>query len=582
MNEHVLLNPAEKAAQEALESIFQCLDQGESFLLEAGAGAGKTYSLIEALKYIISKKGVDLTRMHQKVACITYTNVASDEITERTGRHPVVLSSTIHSFCWSLIKDFQPYLREKIGQYDKWAEKIEEAGGINAQVIEYDLGYRSITDERISLGHNDIIYFTKALLEEKKFRDLFTARYPILFIDEYQDTSTDIAESIKTSFLDTGTGPLIGFFGDHWQKIYGDGCGKIEHPAIKVIGNGANFRSVTTIVDALNKIRPELTQAVRDPKSTGIVGVYHTNDWNGDRLTGAHWKDDLPEEVANESLTTLRKKLISDGWNFEPDKTKILILTHNALATKQGYNNLASVFPNNDQFIKKEDIHIKFFADTLEPVCIAYANRHYGEMFNYIGNRTPSIKTHADKKSWAKNMDSLLKNRSEGNVGEVIDHLRQARRPRLPDAVEKREMELQRIGDQEVEEESGSVTRLRKLREVSYREVVSLCEFIDDKTPFSTKHGVKGIEFENVLVVFGRGWNQYDFNQFLEWAGDENNIPQAKWDKYERNRNLFYVVCSRPIKRLALLFTQELTTSALSTLTNWFGESAVNSLPLGQ
>ena len=40
-------NPAEKASEEALAKIRECLFEGKSFLLEAGAGAGKTYSLIE-------------------------------------------------------------------------------------------------------------------------------------------------------------------------------------------------------------------------------------------------------------------------------------------------------------------------------------------------------------------------------------------------------------------------------------------------------------------------------------------------------------------------------------------------------
>lgn len=30
------------------------------------------------------------------------------------------------------------------------------------------------------------------------------------------------------------------------------------------------------------------------------------------------------------------------------------------------------------------------------------------------------------------------------------------------------------------------------------------------------KHGVKDAEFENVLVVVGRGWNKYNFGKMLE------------------------------------------------------------------
>jgi DNA helicase-2/ATP-dependent DNA helicase PcrA len=79
-------------------------------------------------------------------------------------------------------------------------------------------------------------------------------------------------------------------------------------------------------------------------------------------------------------------------------------------------------------------------------------------------------------------------------------------------------------------------------------------------------------------VVFGRGWNQYNFNQFLEWA--RTSIPSDKMDTFERNRNLFYVTVSRPRKRLALLFTQKLTAEAIATLINWFGDTAIHSLEI--
>ena len=92
--------------------------------------------------------------------------------------------------------------------------------------------------------------------------------------------------SIKAHFLGQPGSPQFGFFGDHWQKIYGDGCGKIE-PALTVIGKEANFRSVKTIVDCLNRMRPELPQFVVDPDEAGSVRrIFHTNGWSGTRQTG--------------------------------------------------------------------------------------------------------------------------------------------------------------------------------------------------------------------------------------------------------------------------------------------------------
>ncbi len=43
-------NPADAAGRIALERMFSCLDDGISFRLEAGAGAGKTFSLDKRLR----------------------------------------------------------------------------------------------------------------------------------------------------------------------------------------------------------------------------------------------------------------------------------------------------------------------------------------------------------------------------------------------------------------------------------------------------------------------------------------------------------------------------------------------------
>jgi DNA helicase-2/ATP-dependent DNA helicase PcrA len=61
----------------------------------------------------------------------------------------------------------------------------------------------------------------------------------------------------------------------------------------------------------------------------------------------------------------------------------------------------------------------------------------------------------------------------------------------------------------------------------------------------------------------------------LELAQDSARIPANKQEAFERNRNLFYVTCSRPKRRLAILFTQELSNGAIATLENWFGIHAI-------
>lgn len=574
------LNPAERAAETAFSQVIGAIDQNTSFILEAGAGAGKTYSLIQSLRYLIEQRGKELLRQMQQIACITYTNVAKDEIRARTDSHPAILAETIHSFCWSLLKNFQPDLRIAVISLPKWAERLTDAGQeIEGKNVRYDLGYPSVKEKEIFLGHDDVIALMVAFLEKPKFRALFIEKFPILFIDEYQDTDKAFVETLQRHFLDSGDGLLIGFFGDHWQKIYGTGCGLITSPQLIHIGKKANFRSDRAIVNALNLMRPELAQEVKSGAVDGSARVYHTNNWQGQRRTDNHWQGDLPPNEAHGYLMRLRAELEEEGWDFDPAKTKILMLTHNVLADEQGYRNLANLFSRNESFIKKEDDYIAFLVDKVDAVCIAYEAKKYGEMFSILGAKF-SVTSRTDKMQWAKDMDSLVRLRQSGTIGDVLDHLKTTKRPRLPEKLEYKEARLGLLDSENEglsDDERRLLERIKKLRNIKFTELSSLAKFIEDRTPFSTKHSVKGAEFDNVLVVVGRGWNQYNFVQLLEWAKD--GVPTNKQDTYERNRNLFYVACSRPKKRLALLFTQEVSSTALAELSYLFGDSAVEACP---
>lgn len=573
----IAMNPAEAASEQALAEVYRCLDQGESFLLEAGAGAGKTYTLVKALQYLINRDKYKLPKLHQKIACITFTNVAKDEIEARTDRSPLVYCDTVHGFCWSLISGFQRQLRDLLPQMPNWLDRIAEVGGLGSRIIEYTLGHRSIKEDRVSIHHDDVLPLTISLLDSRKFRDVVKGKYPIILIDEYQDTNADWIESIKHHYLGQEGSPQFGFFGDHWQKIYGAGCGKIEHSSLIVIGKQANFRSVSTVVDCLNRMRPELPQFVVDPEDQGNVRVFHTNDWVGQRRTENHWQGDLPDEEASRALTAVINVLTGDGWDISADKTKILMLTHRGLASKQGYGSIPTVFRYNDSFTKKEHPHIAFFVDVLEPSCEAYLSRRYGEMFLALGSGMPAIRRQSDKTKWSSAMERLIELRETGTVGEVISHLRKAKRPRLPSAVERLEDDLDNFNAESGEEMPRALVELNRLRNVPYREVVCLARYLSGHSPFETKHGVKGAEFENVLVVVGRGWNLYNFGEMLELAA--GNIPANKVEAFERNRNLFYVACSRPKKRLAILFTQKLSDAGINTVRTWFGNEVLE--PLG-
>lgn len=572
-------SPALKAAMSAQARVEACLDAGESFRLEAGAGAGKTYSLVAALKKLIAERGPSLLRAGQQVACITFTEVARAEIAQEVEDHRAILVQTIHAFCWAFMAQFQPALRELVASKDgKAIEKIEAGGGVGEKPVSYDLGFFKVGENEITLHHDDVPVFMAKLIAQPKFRRLLAQQFPVIFIDEYQDTNRDFMDAVSTHMFQTGDGPLIGLFGDHWQTIYRSEYELAAYP-IQGIDKGSNFRSAQPIVNVLNALRPELEQAVSDPKAPGEARFFHGNAFEGERTDSAHSKQDLLPERARLTREKLMARLEGEGW--DRSRTKILMLTHNVLAAEQGYPGIAAAANGwNDQFVKLEDPTLKMFAETVEPMCAAYEASNYGEMFSVYG-QGPTLHAHADKVSWRADLDALIKLRKEGSIGDVIDHLKATHRPPLPSRVLQREEDLHALDGELIPEDNEGLLRHQRLREVSYGEVVELLKFIEGSTPFATQHSVKGAEFENVLVVLGGGWNHYNWPRFLELL-ETKALDKQNTKGFYRTRNLFYVSISRPRIRLAVLATQKLSATALATATRLFGDDAVEELPLDQ
>jgi DNA helicase II / ATP-dependent DNA helicase PcrA len=366
-------NPAEIAAAKAQAKVQACVKAGRNFRLEAGAGAGKTYSLAKSLKYLVSTRGNSLLRSGQRVACITYTNGAKDEIRQEIELHPAIVVDTIHAFSWGFMAQFQSSLRFLVGAMPEHEEKLLEGGGVGQKRIDYDLGFFGVEADKITLSHDDIPRLMARLLDQEKFRRILMQTYPVIFIDEYQDTDKHFAAALSEHFFKGAQYPLIGLFGDHWQTIYRSDFSLADFP-VEGINKGANFRSAPAVVNVLNALRPELPQQVRDPDADGEARLFHTNDYLGERTNSAHSKGDLPPDLARQALARMRVQLEAEGWDFSPRVTRILLLTHNALAAEQGYPDIASVFDRKEAFAKKEDKLIEFFADTLEPMCRAYTN----------------------------------------------------------------------------------------------------------------------------------------------------------------------------------------------------------------
>lgn len=110
---------------------------------------------------------------------------------------------------------------------------------------------------------------------------------------------------------------------------------------------------------------------------------------------------------------------------------------------------------------------------------------------------------------------------------------------------------------------------------LDYKEFIAAKDFLHPEAEFSTEHGVKGEEYDNVLFAIGRGWPQYQFDTYAPMITGRVPIPDGKQSSYERNRNLFYVCCSRPKKRLFFFVSIEIDNAFGAFLAQLVGADSI-------
>ncbi|HUQ84612.1 MAG TPA: ATP-dependent helicase, partial [Gemmatimonadaceae bacterium] len=85
-------------------------------LVLAGPGAGKTFCLIERIRFLIEQLGLDPAR----ICAFTFTNKAADEIATRLSRQlgaraDGVKRRTLHAFCAELLRDYASHVNLSAG-----------------------------------------------------------------------------------------------------------------------------------------------------------------------------------------------------------------------------------------------------------------------------------------------------------------------------------------------------------------------------------------------------------------------------------------------------------------------------------
>ncbi|EST10946.1 UvrD-helicase domain-containing protein [Sporolactobacillus laevolacticus] len=160
-----------------IDKIFRNIDDKKCTIFNAGAGAGKTYALILSLKYAVNTYGKMLKEHNRQIICITYTNVATEEIKKRLGNTSIVRISTIHERIWNFIHGYQKELVEL--HLENLIKQVDELVEQTTNQKEFEL-YRQLSNDDKSnffniMFENKDTYYKSYNLGAKDFKQALSS-----------------------------------------------------------------------------------------------------------------------------------------------------------------------------------------------------------------------------------------------------------------------------------------------------------------------------------------------------------------------------------------------------------------------
>ena len=620
-----MTNRAQQKDTEADRELYRCLTSlpPRSFLMIAGAGSGKTTSLIKGLTETLNKHGERLKLRRQKVACITYMEIAAGEIWADVGNNPLVHVSTIHSFLWSLVRSFQSDIQEWVANRidEKIMELRETAANFGPRVQQRtreknqsDIARYEQQRTRIGrvrsftygtgsdyvngiLGHDDIIRMAPQFIVERPLmRSLLSQQYPFVFVDESQDAMENVVLALKAVDAEMGDRFCLGFFGDPMQRIYLTGIGSISAgPDWAYITKTENFRCPATVLSVANAIR-------RD--GDGLVQTRGRMTGPGDALVSVPGSADifiLPiDERRDQRLAQVRtwaaRKNDDPAWHTDKshETVKVLVIVHRMAAKRLGFSDLYAAL--NDKapekfkngFLDATAWPVRPFNNFVLPLVSASKKGNEFEVMQILRSQSPLLdRKHlsgvnvaeqlGELRRFTERLQQMMEPGSGATNADVLRHVHESVAidldPRvltyldLPAQVEAKERDND--GAAEDEDDGEEITK-----EVLAMDAFLPCpasqfwgyyKYVNEDSPFSTQQGIKGAEFERVLVVLDddEGTHaQFSYDKYLGIkplsARDEANRREGKETVVERTRRLFYVCCTRAMKDLiVVLFTAD-------------------------
>jgi DNA helicase-2/ATP-dependent DNA helicase PcrA len=575
--------------------VQKCLEEHRSFAMIAGAGSGKTSSLVEALGRIRDREGTALKRQGQRIACITFTKRAVEVIKTRLGFDDIYLVSTLHSFLWGQISRFHedirealresriPALIEKAKEDDnggkskkalKARAKIERLAKDHAAIakvkfFEYvDTSFSDYGEGQI--GHDDVIEIATYLFAKNAtFRRITGLRFPYIFVDEAQDTFEGIVAGLN--LVGAGIGlPVIGYFGDPWQQIYDRSAGDFVPPAGgEVITKTENFRCSKSVIRLLNAYRDDVEQYAAGENQTceGSVEFLLVQAEEPTEPRKRYSEDQIERALA-------RMDAAIEGWGWTGrDDVMRLFLARQMIARRLGFADLNRLFTGEyassraqDAFESGEHFLVKPFLSTICPLIAAQEQGDARMVINLLRRESPAFAVdgiNAEKSlkvmvetstALVSQLQALWRTETIGTV------LRFCIDNQIVQPSERLREHLDRAPrDEAFDEDLHSLDKGDWLADSLFQmppgPVAHYAEYIANNTAYSTQHGVKGEEYEKVMVVYDdveAAWNNYSFNKVL--------TPLTAGEPTDRQRSitqkLAYVSFSRAKEDLrVLMFT---------------------------
>lgn len=593
--------------------IQECLssDPPKSFFMFAGAGSGKTRSLINTLEYLDKEKGHYLAERGKQIAVITYTNAACDEIGRRLQYKSIFMVSTIHSFLWEMIKNFQQDIKiwvegtitaeidelqnkqktgkggaaattraEKIISKQKRLEKIKTVKRFSYNPNGENLGFDSLShDEVIKIGSEFIAI-------RETMQEILVNKFPILLIDESQDTKKELVDAFLCVY-EKHKNWAIGMFGDTMQKIYADGKDHLDEAVPQEwvfpqkIMNHRSAERIVGLANAVRKLSDGKEQRPRSDAKKGFVRLFIANVLSNKEQT---------ERLVAEKMSEITSDI---EWQTNTGY-ECLILEHHMAASRFSFSNLYTPLNDSKEFdsaLRKGEIaEISFLANTISPLVKAHQANNTFEIAKIVRQSSPALSKKAlslqpDKQQQKLEQaetatQSLFALWNDGKIPSCIDVLRNLKESGLYELSER----MEEIIDSTYAGEDPKVIALKAALSVPFDEMEQYAVYVSDQSRFATHQGVKGFEYPRVMVVLddseARGFLfSYEklFGTKEKTQTDLRNEKEGKDTSIQRTARLFYVACTRAMESLAVVAYSENPTMVRATaLANgWFMEEEI-------